>query len=62
VGTDIEGLLVEVKVIKPEDYRLRRKEDEEELAEEERRARSSIKFGAAVKSKANAADEGDDWD
>ncbi|KAF8416087.1 thioredoxin-like protein [Tirmania nivea] len=60
---NIERLLVEVKAIKPEDYRLRRKGDEEELAEEERRARSSIKFGAAGKSKGKAADEDeDDWD
>ncbi|RPB19487.1 thioredoxin-like protein [Terfezia boudieri ATCC MYA-4762] len=60
---NIERLLVEVKAIKPEDYRLRRKGEEEELAEEEKRARSSIKFGAAGKSRGKAADEDDDdWD
>ena len=63
VWIGIERLLVGVKAIKPEDYRLRRKGDEEELAEEERRVRSSIKFGAVGKSKGKAVDEDDDdWD
>lgn len=58
---DIERILVEVKAVKPADFRLRRKKDDDEDQQEEaRRNASSIRFSQAGKRR--NPDDDDDWD